>query len=42
VNDLNEKKDYLQLELAHTQELIEYTIWVFQTENDGYDGVEFV
>jgi hypothetical protein len=31
----------LQVELAHTQELLEYVIWVYSTENTNYNGVEF-
>jgi hypothetical protein len=30
----------LDLELAHTQELIEYVLWLYATDNIGYEGVE--
>jgi hypothetical protein len=31
----------LQVELAHTQELLEYVIWVYSQEQEGYIGPEF-
>lgn len=42
MNEQNEyEPNYLELELAHTGEIINYSLWLIENELNDYDGVGY-